>query len=132
LGVFALLGIFLAQQWPLLGIILSGGCAFIIANLIPIFKWDSIVSGFKEVEKDWTRIYKGYEEILSFYEISNKDEILSREYQRVKEMHNAAALNDQKLPKDAILLEKCQKEVMEYRGIASNKNVILPLDNPKK
>jgi hypothetical protein len=74
IGVFALAGVVMAgvAELRMIGAFLAGGCAFIMANLLPIFKWDVIVAGFKEEEEAWTRIFKGYEEVVSFTEISDR------------------------------------------------------------
>src|SRR6266567_7612433 len=58
------------------GGIIAGFGAFLIANVLPNFKWDSIVNGFKEEQEEWTRIHQGYEALLRNAEISDKDEIL--------------------------------------------------------
>ena len=73
LGLFALCGAVLAgiPEYRLIGAWLAGGCAFVMANVLPIFKWETIVSGLKAEEGDWTRIFQGYEEILSFNQISS-------------------------------------------------------------
>jgi len=113
-AIMALSGV---PKFQTIGIILSSTSAIIIANFLPIFKWDDIVSGFKSEEEEWTRIFKGYEEIISFAEISDRGEILVQELQRIKEMQKAAALNDRMLPKSQQLFDKYEKEVREYYGL---------------
>ena len=119
LGVGALAAAVISgfSAWRTTGALIAGGCAFIMANLLPILKWDDIVSGFKAEEAEWIRIFKGYEGILSYYEISNRDEILVQEIQRVKEMQNATALHSRWLPHNKKVLDQCDKETREYYGL---------------
>jgi hypothetical protein len=46
--------------------------------------------------------------------ISDRDEMLSREFQKVEELKKAAELNDRNLPEDKKLLAKLESEVRQY------------------
>ena len=120
LGVAALIGAVMSgiPESRILGAILAGGCAFIMANILPIFKWEARVSGFNEAENEWMRIFKGYEDVLSFYEISDRGEILVQEFQRVKEMQKAAAFSDKRLPVNERLLRQKEQETRDYYSAA--------------
>jgi hypothetical protein len=119
IGLFALTGIWLSaiDNWRIIGVILAGGSAALTTSILPNFKWDSIVSGFKKEEEEWTRILQGYKDVLRFSEISNKDEMLLQEFQRINEMQNAAALNDRLLPKDDLLLNQKESEVRKFHRL---------------
>ena len=119
LGILALTGAVMAgvPELRLLGACIAGGCAFIMANIIPIFNWDDTVDGFKAEEEEWTRIFKGYEDVISFAKISDRSEILVQEYQRVKEMQRSAALNARRLPEHRKLLDECDKETRGYYNL---------------
>ena len=107
-----------SNEWRTVGALLSGGCALIMANLLPILKWDSIVSGFRKEEETWTRIFKGYEDVINLLEIAdNKDEILLQEFQKIKETQTSAALNMIWLPRHKKIWDKCDKEVREYHNL---------------
>src|SRR5438874_1843854 len=82
------------------GACLAGAGAFILASVLPNFHWDSIISGFKDEQEEWTRIFQGYEGLLRMAQILERDEMLAQEYQKVEELRNAAALNDRNLPED--------------------------------
>jgi len=122
LGLFAICGAVLAgtPDYRLLGAYIAGGCAFLLANVLPIFKWDTIVSGLRAEEQDWTRIFQGYEEIISFNQISNREEMLVQEFQRIKELQKAATLNDRILPKSQKLLDKYESKVREFYNLDPN------------
>jgi len=115
-GFFALAGVVLAgmPQTRLYGAILASGCAFFMANVLPNFKWDSIVSVFDDEEKEWTKIFYGYEDLIRVAEISEKGEILLQEFQKVREMQKTAALNDRHLPTNKKLWDEKDTEVKEY------------------
>ena len=120
IGILSLVGIVMAgsDEWREIGAFLAGGCALVMANLLPILKWDSIVSGFREEEEAWTRIFKGYEDVVNLKEIAeNKDEILIQEFQKIKETQTAAALNMRWLPHHKKIWVKCDKEVREYHNL---------------
>ena len=116
IGVLALAGAIMTgfPEWRLAGAFLAAACAIIISNILPNFKWDDTVSGFKAEEEEWTRIFKGYEAVVSFTEISDRGEILLQEYQRIVEMQNSAALNSRWLPKDQKVWDECDKETRDY------------------
>lgn len=116
LGALALSGIVVGgiTDWKLIGTLMSGVSAFIMANVLPNFKWDSIILGFKEEQEDWTRIHHGYEDLLRVAENATKDEMLFQEFQRVKAMQNNAGLEERYLPKDEKLLEKFRIEVKDF------------------
>ena len=116
IGVIALVGVGLTglENWREIGAIMAGGCAIITTSLFPLFKWDSIVNGFNDSENEWTRIHKGYENVFSYYNISDKAEILVQEFQRVKEMQNGAALSDKRLPYNSEKFKHYVQEVRDY------------------
>ena len=119
LGFLALGGAALAgvAEVRMYAAFVAGGCAFLIANVIPNFKWDSIVSGFKDEALEWTKIFYGYEDLIRVAQMSEKGEILLQEFQKVREMQKAAALNDRHLPRDQKLFGKCEEEVRKYWGL---------------
>ena len=125
LGAVALIGTALLGNatWAWLGGFMAGGCAFVLGNVIPNFKWDKIVEGFKEEQEAWTRIQQGYEDLLRVSEISDKGEILLQEFQRVREMQKTAALDERNLPKDEKLLDRLEKEVRDFYGLDSQGDV---------
>ncbi len=116
LGLLGLVGAALLgnTKWAWLGGLFAGGCAFVIGTVIPNFKWDSIVGGFKNEREAWTRIRQGYEDLLRVSEMSDKGEILLQEFQRVKEMQKAAALDEKDLPKNEKLLLQMEQRVRDY------------------
>ena len=46
--------------------------------------------------------------------ISDRDEMLAREFQKVEELKKAAELNDRNLPEDQNLLDQLEAEVRKY------------------
>jgi hypothetical protein len=119
LGLIALLGIFVSgfTDWRLIGTLISGLSAFVLANVLPAFKWDSILLAFRDEQDDWTRIHHGYEDLLRVSKLAGRDEILLQEFQRIREMQNNAALNEKLLPKNEELLEEIELEVRQYYGL---------------
>jgi hypothetical protein len=116
LGLIAVIGALMAgsDHYRVLGAILAGGCAFVLANVLPNFRWDAIISGLKNEQEEWTRIFHGYDGLLNMTKISDRDEMLSREFQKVEELKKAAELNDRNLPEDEILLNELEAEVRKY------------------
>jgi hypothetical protein len=119
IGVLALIGAIMTgfSDWRMFGAFLAATCAIIISNVLPRFKWDDIVSGFKEEEEEWMRIFKGYEDVISFTEISDRGEILLQEYQRIVESQKASALNSRKLPSNQKVWDECDKEIRDYYNL---------------
>lgn len=120
LGVIASVGAALAtssEDFRLFGALLAGGCAFVLANILPNFKWDAIVSGLREEQEEWTRIFYGYEGLLTMTKIMDRGEILTHEFQKVEELRRAAGFNDRYLPEDEALLKQLEKEVRDYYGL---------------
>jgi hypothetical protein len=116
LGFIAAIGAVLssAEKFRIFGAILAGGCAFLLGSVLPNFRWDAIVSGLKEEQEEWTRIFQGYEGLLNMAQISDRDEMLSMEFQKVEELKKAAELNERNLPDDEKLLRKIEEEVRKY------------------
>jgi hypothetical protein len=116
LGLIAVFGAVLAgsDNYRVFGAFLAGGCAFILASILPNFRWDAIVTGLKDEQEEWTRIFQGYDGVLNMTKISDRDEILSREFQKVEELKKAAVLNDRNLPEDKNLRDKIEAEVRKY------------------
>jgi hypothetical protein len=116
LGLIAVIGAFLTgtTRFRFLGACMAGGCAFILANILPNFRWDTIVSGFKDEQEEWTRIFHGYDGLLSMSQILDRDEMLAQEYQKIEELRKASELHDRNLPDDNKLLLKLQSEVRKY------------------
>jgi len=123
LGLIAVLGALMAgtDHYRVLGASLAGGCAFLLASVLPNFRWDAIVSGLKEEQEEWTRIFQGYDGVLNMMKISDRDEILSREFQKVEELKKAAELNDRNLPEDKKLLKELEAEVRKYYKLDGEK-----------
>lgn len=119
------------NHFRILGSFLAGGCAFLLTTILPNFHWDEIVSGLKDEQEEWTRIFQGYEGLLRMSQILNRDEMLILEYQKVEEMRKNSALNDRNLPEDEKLLRKTEAETREYWREKFGDMVIPPLDNPK-
>ena len=121
-GLVALAGSIMAgfPDLRMYGAFLAGACAILVSYILPRFKWDDIISGFKDDEQEWMRIFKGYEDIISFTEISDRGEILVQEFQRVKEMQKAAALTSRKLPQNKKLNEKIDAEVRAYWNLPND------------
>jgi len=119
IGVLALVGAIMTgfPDWRMPGAFLAAACAIVVSNLLPRFKWDETVSGFKEEEEEWMRIFKGYEDVISFTEISDRGEILLQEYQRIVEMQKAAALNSRRLPHNQKVWDECDKETRAYYNL---------------
>ncbi len=99
------------------GAILAGGSAFILSAVLPNFQWDSIVSGLKDEQTEWTRIFQGYEGLLRMSQILERSEMLVQEFQKVEELRKAAGLNDRNLPEDQALLNKVEGETRKYYGL---------------
>jgi len=66
LGLVAVVGAAMAgsNNFRVVGALLAGGCAFILGTVLPNFRWDSIVSGLKDEQEEWTRIFQGYDGVL--------------------------------------------------------------------
>jgi hypothetical protein len=116
LGLIATFGAVLAGtvSFRIEGAILAGASAFALGTLLPNFKWDSIVSGLKDEQEEWARIFQGYEGLLNMSKILERDEMLAIEFQRVEELRKAAEINDRGLPEDESLLNKTESEVRKY------------------
>lgn len=116
IGVTALIGVGLSsnKDWREVGAMIAGGCAVVTTSLFPLFKWDSIVTGFNDAEDEWMRIFNGYNNVLSYFNISDRGEILVQEFQRVKEMQSGSALSDKKLPYNHEKLRHYETEVRNY------------------
>ena len=122
LGFIAVIGAFMAGNdfFRVLGACLAGGCAFVLANVLPNFRWDTIVSGLKDEQEEWTRIFQGYDGLLNMTKISDRDEMLACEFQKVEELKKAAELNDRDLPEDQKLLNELEAEVRKYYKLDGN------------
>jgi len=116
LGLVATIGAVMAggDYCRIFGAVLAGTCAFILGSVLPNFHWDSIVSGLKEEQEEWTRIFQGYEGLLRIFKISDRDEMLAQEFQKVEELRKATQLNDRGLPEDQNLLDRLESEVRKY------------------
>ena len=119
LGLVAVIGALMAgiDHSRVAGAFLAGGCAFVLASVLPNFRWDAIVSGLKDEQEEWTRIFQGYDGLLSMTKISDRDEMLSREFQKVEDLKKAAELNDRNLPEDKKLLAELEAEVRKYYSL---------------
>src|ERR1700722_18404078 len=105
------------DYWRVFGAMLAAGSAFLLASILPNFRWDAIVSGLKDEQEEWMRIYQGYEGLLNMSKVLNRDEMLLQEYQRVEETRKALALNDRNLPEDQTLLDETEDIVRDYWGL---------------
>ena len=116
LGLIAIAGAVMTGNNDLrvFGASLAGGCAFLLASILPNFRWEIIVSGLKEEQEEWTRIFQGYEGLLNMAQILDRDEMLAQEFQKVEELKKAAELNDRNLPEDKRLLKQLEAEVRKY------------------
>ena len=116
LGVIAIFGAAMAgsNNLRVFGAFLAGGSAFMLASVLPNFKWEAIVTGLKEEQEEWTRIFQGYEGLMRMAVILEKDELLAQEFHRVEELRKAAELKDRNLPEDQHLLNKLESEVRKY------------------
>jgi|NGEPerStandDraft_6_1074524.scaffolds.fasta_scaffold08214_3 hypothetical protein len=119
IGFFALVGVVLVgvPETRIYGALLASGCAFFMSNVLPNFKWDSIVAGFVSEEQEWTKIFYGYEDLIRVAEISERGEILIQEFQKVREMQRTAALNDRHLPVNKKLFVEKDLEVRGYYNL---------------
>ena len=119
LGALATVGAVLAgtSAYRVLGACLAGGSAFLLGNILPNFKWDSIVTGLKEEREEWARIFQGYEGLLHMSQIMDRGEMLAIEFQRVEDMRKSSLLNDRGLPEDEGLLDKIEVEVRKYYNL---------------
>jgi hypothetical protein len=119
LGLVAIIGAVMtgSSDYRILGASLAGGCAFLLASVLPNFRWDTIISGLKDEQEEWTRIFQGYEGLLNMSQISDRDEMLAQEFQKIEELRKAAQLNDRGLPTDEKLLKETEKEVRKYYGL---------------
>ena len=61
-----------------------------------------------------TRIFQGYDGVLSMSQILNRNEMLLKEFQKVEELRKAAELHDRNLPEDKALLAKLEAETRTY------------------
>jgi hypothetical protein len=98
----------------IVGAFLAGGCAFLLGNILPTFRWNDIVSGLKDEQMEWTRIFHGYDGLLRMSQILDRDEMLEHEFQKIEELRRAADLNDRNLPEDKALLDKLEAEVRKF------------------
>lgn len=116
LGFIAIIGAIMAgtNHFRVIGAFLSGGCAFALSKFLPNFSWDVKVSGFKAEQDEWTRIFQGYEGLYHMYQILERDEMITQEFQKVEELRKASQLNDRRLPKDEKLLRETGVEVAKY------------------
>ena len=123
LGLVAIMGAFMAgsDNFRVIGAILAGGCAFALASILPNFRWDNIVSGLKDEQEEWTRIFQGYEGLLNMTKILERDEMLAQEFQKIEELKKATELNDRNLPEDTKLLDKLEVEVRKYYKLDAHK-----------
>jgi hypothetical protein len=119
LGLIAVVGAYMASSdhFRVFGACMAGASAFLLSGILPVYRWDSIVSGLKDEQEEWTRIFQGYEGLLRMALILERDEMLAQEYQKVEELRNAADRNDRNLPEDQILLNKTEAEVRKYYGL---------------
>jgi hypothetical protein len=119
LGFAAVVGALMAgsNHFRVFGAFLAGGCAFLLSSILPNFRWDNIVSGLKDEQEEWTRIFQGYEGLLRMAQILERDEMLAQEYQKVEELRKATELNDRNLPEDKKLLKETEAEVRKYYGL---------------
>jgi hypothetical protein len=123
LGVAAVCGAGMAAiggGFKAYGVVLAAGCAFLLGTVLPGLKWDRIVSGLKEEQRDWTHIYQGFESLKFMAQISDRDEMLMREYEKVEAVRRAAAENDRYLPEDEALRDKIEAEVRKYYELDGN------------
>ena len=119
LGLVAVGGAYMASSnhFRVFGAYLAGGSAFLLSGILPIYRWDSIISGLKAEQEEWTRIFQGYDGLLRMAQILERDEMLAQEYQQVEELRKASELNDRNLPEDEKLLHKLEAEVRKYYGL---------------
>jgi len=119
IGLIAIFGAVCAgtDYLRVFGAMLAAGSAFLLASILPNFRWDAIVSGLKDEQEEWMRIYQGYEGLLNMSKVLNRDEMLLQEYQRVEETRKALALNDRNLPEDQTLLDETEDIVRDYWGL---------------
>ena len=96
------------------GAILSATCSLILGAVLPNFKWDSILRGWKEELSEWTTILQGYQGIHDMSKIQNRDEMLLLEFQKVEELRKTSQRNERGLPDDKKLLDKLEVEVRNY------------------
>jgi hypothetical protein len=116
LGLVAVIGALMAgsDNLRIVGAFLAGGCAFLLGNILPTFRWNDIVSGLKDEQMEWTRIFHGYDGLLRMSQILDRDEMLEHEFQKLEELRRAADLNDRNLPEDKALLDKLEAEVRKF------------------
>lgn len=121
IALTALLGVLLSgsgiEELRFLGAVLAGLAALTMTHILPIFKWDLMISDLKEEQEEWTRIHHGYEDLLRVAEMAEKNEILFQEFQRVREMQKTAALKERNIPRDKELLDRIEKEVRAYYSL---------------
>jgi hypothetical protein len=115
-GMVSLVGAALLgnANWKWLGGIMAGVGAFILGNIVPLVKWEAIVSGLKQEQEDWTKIFHSAESLLRISEISDKGEILLQELQRIVQMRETCALNERNLPVSKKLLDKYEVETRGF------------------
>ena len=130
LGLIAIIGAIMAgtNYFRVFGACLSGGCAFILSKFLPNYSWDAKVSGFKSEQDEWTRIFQGFEGLFHMYQILERDEMITQEFQKVEELRKASQLNDRRLPIDKKLLKETQMEVRQYWRTKWGEEVILPTE----
>ncbi|MEO7299223.1 MAG: hypothetical protein ABI042_11685 [Verrucomicrobiota bacterium] len=116
LGLISIIGALMAgtDNFRVAGAIMAGLCAFLLATVLPNFRWETIVSGLKEEQEEWTRIFQGYEGLERMDKIFDRDEMIAQEFQTVGELLKAAKLNDRNLPEDEKLLNKLEADVRKY------------------
>jgi len=118
LALTSLTGVSLAAtQYHLLGTFLAAGAAFLVANVLPILKWDTILTGFREEQETWTRIYHGYDNLLRNMEVAERDELLILDFKRIKESQEKASLDERHLPVDQKILDQEEEAVRKFHAL---------------
>ena len=116
LGILAAAGAVFAgtSKYRVVGAVVAGAAAFTVGTVLPNYRWEGIISGLKQEQEDWTRIFQGYDGVLGMSQILNRDEMLLKEFQKVEELRKAAELHDRNLPEDKALLAHLEAETRKY------------------
>ena len=96
------------------------GISAIIAIILPIVNWPKSIEKFAELKKKWWEILYDYEELwANRSSISSND--LTKEFTEIRKRELRVSELETDVPNKRKLLKKCQREVVQSRGLLTKK-----------